>query len=136
MPAAFPEDWQRLASYVVSARVTAGFKDRRSLAHATGITERTLGTLENGRRVSPETLAVVEKAIGWKPDSARQVLRGGEPEPVDGDDSQMSAALASLPASVRDPISRVPDREMRNALILAALVVEQTRSPQNGKQSA
>lgn len=78
------EDWKRLASYVVSGRLAAGYKDRRALAAATGVTDRTLGTLENGRRVSAETLAVVEKAVGWKPDSARHVLAGGEPQPAEG----------------------------------------------------
>lgn len=73
------EDWLRLASYVVSARVAAGCKDRRSFAAATGITERTLGNLERGIRVAPETLAIVESTLGWRPGSARSILAGGEP---------------------------------------------------------
>lgn len=73
------EDWPRLASYVVSARIAAGYRDRIEFAAATGITHRTLGKLENGQRVSPDTLAVVEQKVGWKPDSARMVLAGGEP---------------------------------------------------------
>lgn len=85
MPATTREDWERLASYVISARIDAGYKDRRSFAAATGITERTLGTLETGHRVSPDTLAVVERYVGWRPDSARQVLRGGEPSHVTAD---------------------------------------------------
>jgi hypothetical protein len=76
------EDWPRLASYVVSARLAAGFRDRRTLSVATGVTDRTLGKLENGKRVSPDTLAAIELAVGWKPDSARQILAGGEPSPV------------------------------------------------------
>jgi transcriptional regulator with XRE-family HTH domain len=73
------EDWPRLASYVVSARIAAGFKDRRALSAATGVTDRTLGKLETGNRVSPDTLAAIEIAVGWRPDSARTVLNGGEP---------------------------------------------------------
>ena len=76
------EDWPRLASYVVSARLAAGLRDRKALEAASGVTHRTLGKLENGQRVSPDTLAAVEKAIGWKPDSARTVLYGGEPVPL------------------------------------------------------
>ena len=76
------EDWPRLASYVVSARLGAGFRDRRAFAAATGITERTIGKLENGQRVSPETLATVAMYVGWKPDSPRVNLAGGEPEMV------------------------------------------------------
>jgi transcriptional regulator with XRE-family HTH domain len=83
------EDWQRLASYVVSARLAAGLKDRKALEAASGVTHRTLGKLENGQRVSPDTLAAVERVVGWKPDSARRVLAGGEPvmadSPGDGD---------------------------------------------------
>jgi len=76
------EDWLRLASYVVSARLAAGFKDRHALSAATGVTERTLGKLETGQRVSVETIALVEQAVGWKPDSARTILDGGEPSPA------------------------------------------------------
>lgn len=73
-------DWHRLASYVVSARLAAGYKDRRALSAASGVTDRTLGKLENGQPVSPETLAAVEALVGWKPDSARSILYGGEPD--------------------------------------------------------
>jgi hypothetical protein len=54
-------------------------KDRRAFAEATGVTERTLGKLENGQRVSPSTLGVVENHLGWAPGSCRRVLAGGEP---------------------------------------------------------
>ena len=54
------EDWQRLADYVVARRVELGMRDRRAFAEATGVTERTLGKLENGQRVSPSTLGMVE----------------------------------------------------------------------------
>lgn len=73
------EDWPRLASYVVSARLAAGMRDRKALEAASGVTHRTLGKLENGQRVSPDTLAAVERVVGWKPDSARKILAGGEP---------------------------------------------------------
>ena len=61
------EDWQRLADYVVARRVELGMRDRRALAAATGITDRTLGKLENGQRVSPSTLGVIENVLGWAP---------------------------------------------------------------------
>jgi hypothetical protein len=73
------EDWRRLADYVVARRVELGMKDRRAFAEATGVTERTLGKLENGQRVSPSTLGVVENHLGWAPGSCRRVLAGGEP---------------------------------------------------------
>ena len=73
------EDWWRLADYVIARRVELGMRDRRALAEATGVTERTLGKLENGQRVSPSTLGMVENRLGWAPGSCRRVLAGGEP---------------------------------------------------------
>ena len=73
------EDWQRLADYVVARRVELGMRDRRALAMATGVTERTLGKLENGQHVSPSTLGMVENRLGWTPGSCRRILAGGEP---------------------------------------------------------
>jgi len=73
------EDWLRLADYVVARRVELGMRDRRAFAQATGVTERTIGKLENGQRVSPSTLAMVENRLGWAPGSCRRILAGGEP---------------------------------------------------------
>ena len=73
------EDWRRLADYVIARRVELGMRDRRAFAGATGVTERTLGKLENGQRVSPTTLAMVENRLGWAPGSYRRILAGGEP---------------------------------------------------------
>jgi hypothetical protein len=73
------EDWKRLADYVVARRVELHMRDRRAFAEATGVTDRTLGKLENGQRVSPSTLGVVENQLGWAPGSCRRILAGGEP---------------------------------------------------------
>lgn len=73
------ENWRRLADYVVAGRVARGMRDRRALAAATGVTERTLGKLENGQRVSASTLAAIENQLGWAPGSCRRILAGGEP---------------------------------------------------------
>jgi hypothetical protein len=73
------EDWWRLADYVIARRVELGMRDRRAFAEASGVTERTLGKLENGQHVSPSTLAVVENRLGWAPGSCRRILAGGEP---------------------------------------------------------
>jgi hypothetical protein len=73
------EDWWRLADYVIARRVEQGMRDRRALAEASGVTERTLGKLENGQSVSPSTLGMVENRLGWAPGSCRRILAGGEP---------------------------------------------------------
>ena len=74
------EDWLRLADYVVARRVELGMRDRRAFAVAAGVTERTLGKLENGQHVSPSTLGMVENRLGWAPGSCRRILAGGEPK--------------------------------------------------------
>src|SRR5437762_11676639 len=74
------EDWRRLADYVVARRVELGMRDTRAVAEATGVTERTLGKLENGQHVSPSTPGMVEKRLGWAPGSWRRRLGGGEPK--------------------------------------------------------
>jgi Helix-turn-helix len=76
------EDWRRLADYVVARRVELGMRDRRALAAATGVTDRTLGKLENGQRVSASTLGVIDNHLGWAPGSCRRILAGGEPEVI------------------------------------------------------
>jgi hypothetical protein len=73
------DDWERLGDYVVARRAALGMRDRRAFAAATGITDRTLGKLENGKRVSPSTLGAVENNLGWTPGSCRRILAGGEP---------------------------------------------------------
>lgn len=103
---AMSEDWRRLADYVVARRVELGMRDRRSLAAATRVTDRTLGKLENGQRVSPSTLAVIENAFGWAPGSCRRILAGGEPvvlsasaaaaAPGQGDPAEADPTLAYL----------------------------------------
>src|SRR5450631_1639382 len=70
---------KRLGDYVVARRIALGMRDRRALAAATGVTDRTLGKLENGKRVSASTLGAVENHLGWAPGSCRRMLAGGEP---------------------------------------------------------
>jgi transcriptional regulator with XRE-family HTH domain len=73
------EDWQRLGDYVVARRIALGMRDRRALAETTGVSDRTLGKVETGRRVSASTLGALDNHLGWAPGSCRQVLAGGEP---------------------------------------------------------
>ncbi len=73
------DDWRRLADYVIARRVELNMRDRRSFADATGVTDRTLGKLETGQRVSASTLGVVENHLGWSPGTCRRILAGGEP---------------------------------------------------------
>jgi len=58
------QNWERLGDYVVARRTALGMRDRRAFAAATGVTDRTLGKLENGKRVSASTLGAVENHLG------------------------------------------------------------------------
>jgi transcriptional regulator with XRE-family HTH domain len=80
-------NWQRLGDYVVARRAALGMRDRRAFAAATGVTDRTLGKLENGKKVSASTLGAVENQLGWAPGSCRRILAGGEPTAVPGGES-------------------------------------------------
>jgi hypothetical protein len=82
------DDWERLGDYVVARRTALGMRDRRAFSAATGITDRTLGKLENGKRVSASTLGAVENHLGWSPGSSRRILSGGEPSVVSAGESR------------------------------------------------
>jgi len=92
------EDWRRLADYVIARRAELGMRDRRALAAVTGVTDRTLGKLETGHRVSASTLGVIENHLGWTPGSCRRILAGGEPGTV--------PAGAAVGADYEDPTLR------------------------------
>ena len=92
------EDWRRLADYVIARRTELGMRDRRALAAVTGVTDRTLGKLENGQRVSASTLGAIENHLGWNPGSCRRILAGGEPA--------VAAAAATPGADYEDPTLR------------------------------
>ena|ERR1700722_16853592 len=94
------ENWQRLADYVIAGRVALGMRDRRALAAATGVTERTLGKLENGQRVSASTVAAIENRLGWAPGTARRILAGGDPD-LDQDTASDQADEAGADPTLR-----------------------------------
>lgn len=93
------EDWRRLADFVIARRAERGMRDRRALAAVTGVTDRTLGKLENGQRVSASTLGSIENHLGWVPGSCRRILAGGEP--ITG-----PSARADVGADYDDPTLR------------------------------
>ena len=101
------EDWKRLASYVVARRRELGISTRQELAGVTGVSHRTLGTLENGARVSPGTLASVSNALGWTPDSPSMVLAGGQPTLTQGGQPAFRPPRYASPA--HQQIAEAPD---------------------------
>jgi len=70
---------ERLASFVIARRMEIGIRDRRALQRISGLSDRTIGTLERGGSVNAATLGAIENALNWEPGSARRILEGGEP---------------------------------------------------------
>lgn len=127
------EDLARLASYVVGARIKAGFATRKDFAVATGITARTLGKLETAaERVSADTLVRVAATLGWTPDSPALVMAGREPVLAGGEPARPPAPLRAVPppAAGGAPavdvlfgmLARHPDDQKLAAEVLDALV--------------
>lgn len=125
------ENWERLGDYVIARRTALGMRDRRAFAAATGVTDRTLGKLENGSRVSASTLGVVENHLGWAPGSCRRILAGGEPT---------AAASTASPAEYQDPtlqhIAETPGLppEVVRGLIALARTWREQRDEEQGPQ--
>lgn len=73
--------WERLGARVVHERARRSFRSRTAFAAHVGLSARTLGDIELGRRVSygAGTLALIEQAFGWTPGSCLDVVSGGEP---------------------------------------------------------
>ena len=101
------EDWPRLAAYVVKAMDDAGFGSTKALAAACNVTGRTLDKLRAGQQVGTRTLARVEPHLGWRPDSARKILAGGEPDLEDPGLLAIVAALAEDPRLYQQAITLI-----------------------------
>lgn len=108
---------QRLGDYVVARRIALGMRDRRAFAVATGVTDRTLGKLENGKHVSASTLGAVENQLGWAPGSCRRILEGGEPSVVPGGASPSQYADPTLQHIAETP--GLPPDVVRGLIALA-----------------
>ena len=111
------EDWRRLADYVVARRVELHMMDRRAFAAATGVTDRTLGKLENGQRVSASTLGAVENQLGWAPGSCRRILAGGEPHAAPAGQSDAGYDDPTLQHLANTP--GLPPDVVRGLIVLA-----------------
>jgi transcriptional regulator with XRE-family HTH domain len=73
--------WERLGQFVVSRRLEMGYRQRQALADAIGVSLRTVGDIETGRRskFDPTTIAALENGLGWETGSVLRIIEGGEP---------------------------------------------------------
>lgn len=76
--------WRQLADEIRAARDARGLT-QAELAQEAGVGLRTLQDLEAGitRGRMPRLLPRIERSLGWRPGSARLVLEGGQPVPLD-----------------------------------------------------
>ena len=74
------QGWHRLGARIKAER-SRRWATRRAFAAATGVSIRVLADLENGarRNFTPETIALVEAALGWESGDADRVRDGLEP---------------------------------------------------------
>lgn len=78
------EAWKLLADEIRAARDARGLT-QAALALEAGVGIRTLQDLEAGitRGRMPRLMPRVERALGWRPGSARAILDGGSPIPAE-----------------------------------------------------
>lgn len=69
---------ESLAENVVKRRTQLGFRSREVLAQKSGVSSRTIGDIENGRKPSYalSTLWSLDEALGWKRGTAYGLLNG------------------------------------------------------------
>lgn len=92
---------KRLGRLVSRRRIDLGYTSRKAFAEASGIGERTVADLEQGKSVSFRTMHLAEKALLWGSGSCDDVLMGGEPTIVDdGDTPPPNPALEALTAAL------------------------------------
>lgn len=70
---------ERLVRLVAEAREARGLRQQEDLIKAAGISRSTAHRFEQGESVGESTLRKISQAVGWTPDSAQDVLAGGEP---------------------------------------------------------
>ena len=97
--------WTRLGDRVAAARVAAGFRTREAFAAHAGISSRTLGDVERGRRESydPATLAAIEHALGW-PSGSVDAMLAEDRESLPAEPPDALTANPTLAAFAADPL--------------------------------
>lgn len=89
-----PGAWKRLGDKVSEARQAAGLS-QAGLAKAAQVAPRSVYTAESGyvpSKQMPPSLVKIAIALGWKPESIRLILEGGDPVPADAAEQPEPAA--------------------------------------------
>lgn len=83
----------------------------RAASIASGLSDQTWRNVEQGRKVSDRTLALVERTLGWEPGSVDAILAGGDPIPAEPPGERSLAELAEQVAELRARLE-VVEREL------------------------
>lgn len=86
----------RLGDRVAAARARLGLS-ASAFAACAGFSSTTVDSIEHHRKQSydPNTIALLERALGWQPGSVNRVLQGLEPKSVE--DPDLAAILDAWP---------------------------------------
>jgi transcriptional regulator with XRE-family HTH domain len=74
--------WRRLIDLVADAREAQGLDRPIDLAKATGLSKSTIHRFEKEGKAGAGALRAISWAVRWTPDSAANVLAGGDPTPA------------------------------------------------------
>src|SRR5881275_872649 len=71
---------RRLGRYMIDRRTELGFDKREPWAAHVKISSKTLSWYERGERLpGDESVAILERALGWEPGSIDAIVAGGTP---------------------------------------------------------
>lgn len=73
---------ERLLKLVSEARKQLGLDKQADLIKASGLSRSTVRRFEQGESIDESSLRKISRAIHWTPDSAQDVLNGGDPTPA------------------------------------------------------
>lgn len=73
---------ERLLTLVAEARKSIGLDKQADLIKASGLSRSTVRRFERGESIDESSLRKLSRAVRWTPDSAQDVLDGGEPTPA------------------------------------------------------
>jgi transcriptional regulator with XRE-family HTH domain len=131
-------DWQRLGRIIVDRRIELGYRRREDLGATLGVSIRTLGDIETGRRdrYHANTIGSLENALQWAPGSINAILAGGEPAPRPAHHTRASAEEIGLTDEVSatvesddDPVVRIMAdprlTQQQKAQVIRQLIAEQ-----------
>lgn len=104
------EDWRRVAAALETALDTLGWPVttliRRSSASNSTVYDLLKGERHNYR---PETLEPIERTLGWKAGTMREVARGVQPPPADPFREDRQAAIEARVAALEDRVTQLAE---------------------------